>query len=142
MADKALKITPLNKKQELFCDYKMEGLSNNDAARMAGYLPNDRGIYYGAPIRSIAIQRELAIRSNDELLNMVPMVIETLKKLLKSKNETVRLAAARDLADRLGLGKDKTNHQNLQVNINLGNSDIKATPLKDKFSNLTVLNKP
>lgn len=112
---------PLTAKQELYCDYRMEGLDANDAAIKAGYKPTDRGNHSLVPARSVAVQRELAIRTDIELLNIGPMVIQTLKELLKSKNETVRLSAARDLADRIGLGADKNSQQNLEVNINLGN---------------------
>ena len=112
---------PLTDKQKLYCDYYMDGLNANDAAIKAGYKPTDRGNHSLVPARSVAVQRELAIRTNTELLNIGPMVIQTLKNLLKSKNETVRLSAARDLADRIGLGADKNSQQNLEVNINLGN---------------------
>lgn len=112
---------PLTDKQKLYCDYRMDGLDGNDAAIKAGYKPTDRGNHSLVPARSVAVQRELAIRSDTELLNIAPMVIQTLRDLLKSKNETVRLSAARDLADRIGLGKDVNSQQKLEVNINLGN---------------------
>lgn len=114
---------PLTTKQKLFCDYKMQGCNNHDAGVKAGYLNTQKGRGGLVAMSSPAVHHELAMRTNEELLTIGPMVIETLKKLLNSKNETVRLAAARDLADRIGLGAEKNSQQELRVSINLGNDE-------------------
>lgn len=112
-------VEKLTEMQALYCDYKMEGLSNNEAALKAGYKPNTKGWFATNVGRSAVVHRELARRVEESLLVVAPMVLATIVELMESKCESIRLSAARDLADRIGLGESKASQQNITFNVDL-----------------------
>lgn len=109
----------LTEMQDLFCELKMTGLSNQEAAKQAGYKPTDRGIYHDSPLRSFAVRNELKKRTEEELQMLAPMVLNSLKELSECDDKGVRLSASRDLANRIGLGENRAIQQSITFNVDL-----------------------
>lgn len=109
----------LTEMQDLFCELKMTGLSNQDAAKQAGYKINGNGNYDQTAIRSPSVRQEIKRRTEEELQAMAPMVLKSLRELSECDEKGIRFQASRDLANRMGLGESKSTQQAITFNVDL-----------------------
>lgn len=109
----------LTEMQDLFCELKMTGLSNQEAAKQAGYKTNGNGNYDQTALRSTAVQREIRRRTEEDLQALAPMVLTSLRELSRCEDKSIRLSATRDLANRIGLGESRAIQQSISFKVDL-----------------------